>query len=208
MEKQLEDEQEEYQRKIDELEQQAAYDRRVLSEEQKKIEAQIELEEQKLKKQSLEQQISEQELEIFNKQEESKHKASSARLHEEVKQREEVDLGSRERRSRVLGWLKIAFTVLLFVATLILLSIGLYRFYRWATEEPLIKEVEKMVEVEKVVEKKVEVEKLVEKEVIPDECTQIRRNGKVYVSCDGVKIDGKPTIGDSGLKEIPELVTE
>ena len=68
--------------------------------------------------------------------------------------------------------------------------------------------VEKRVEVpvEKIVEKPVE--KIVEKEVptIPDECTQIRRNGKIYVSCDGVTVDGAPTIGESGVDNIPELV--
>ncbi|WP_237067761.1 hypothetical protein [Microbulbifer guangxiensis] len=61
-------------------------------------------------------------------------------------------------------------------------------------------------QVEKIVEKSVE--KIVEKEVPDylDECIQIRRNAKIYVSGDGVAVDGAPTIGESRVENIPELV--
>lgn len=102
--------------------------------------------------------------------------------------------------------LKIAVLVLLLAA----LALGLYRMYRWVTEEPLIQEIETLVEVP--IEKRVEVpvETIVEKEVevIPDECTQIRRNGKIYIDCDGVKIDGANTIGNDNLEQIPELLQD
>ncbi len=142
-------------------------------------------------------------------------------IEEKKGQREEREKRSASRRNRVLGWLQVFLVVLLIIALLLASALGLYRLYRWSTEAPLIKEIEKRVEVEtivekeipvekiveKVVEKEVPVEKIVEKEVIPDECTQIRRNGKIYVSCDGVKIDGAPTIGDSGVIAVPDLVT-
>ncbi len=87
----------------------------------------------------------------------------------------------------------------------LLLSPIAYRMWRWSVEEPLIKEVIEEVVVEKEVIEEVIKEVEVEKEVIPPECTQIRRNGKVYVSCDGVTIDGSPTISESGV-EVPELL--
>lgn len=73
-------------------------------------------------------------------------------------------------------------------------------------EKIVEKEVE--VEVEKIVEKEVEVEVEVEKVVVPEECTQIRRNGKIFINCDGVKIDGVSTLEESGLENIPELLTD
>ena len=83
---------------------------------------------------------------------------------------------------------------------------GIYRLYRWSVEEPLIKEVEKIVKVETIVEK--EVETIVEKEVdkTPELCSQIRRN-KIYMNCYGVTINGSPTIQESGVKNVPELIT-
>ncbi|MGF1719134.1 hypothetical protein L4D20_03710 [Vibrio kyushuensis] len=114
----------------------------------------------------------------------------------------------RTKQKRAAFWLNQllkAFVLLLIAA---LLAIGVYRAYRWATEEPLIKEVLTEVEVEKIIEKEVEVETIVEKEVeiIPDECTQIRRNGQIFIDCDGTKIDGVNTIGDSGITDVPELL--
>ncbi|GAL18564.1 hypothetical protein JCM19235_1987 [Vibrio maritimus] len=117
------------------------------------------------------------------------------------------ELKDKIKRDRFWGWLKAILATVALLALIAALILALYRFYRWTTEEPLIKEVERKVEVEKIVEKPVEVEKVVEKEVIPDECTQIRRNGKVYVSCDGVTIDGAPTISDSGVDNVPDLIT-
>ncbi|SON53089.1 conserved protein of unknown function [Vibrio tapetis subsp. tapetis] len=116
----------------------------------------------------------------------------------------EQELQKQVVRNRI----KNALIVIIALLLIALLCLGIYRLYRWTVETPLIKEVIKKVEVP--VETIVEKEKIVEKEVevIPEECTQIRRNGKVYVSCDGVTIDGANTIGDSGLNKIPELITE
>lgn len=108
---------------------------------------------------------------------------------------------------KVRSFFKAVFLTLLALLLMMILAAVGWRLWRWAVEEPLIKEVVKQVEVEveKEVIKEVEVE--VEKEVIPPECTQIRRNGKVYVSCDGVTVDGAATISESG-KEVPELLGE
>ncbi len=96
--------------------------------------------------------------------------------------------------------------MVLFALLLLLIFAAIaYRMWRWSVEEPLIKEVIEEVVVEKEVIEEVIKEVEVEKEVIPPECTQIRRNGKVYVSCDGVTIDGSPTISESGV-EVPELL--
>lgn len=93
--------------------------------------------------------------------------------------------------------------MLLVILLLITLAATGYRMWRWSVEEPLIKMVEKEVIIEKEIIE--EVIREVEREVIPPECTQIRRNGKVYVSCDGVTIDGVPTISESNV-EVPELL--
>ncbi|MGL5499100.1 MAG: hypothetical protein ACRDCQ_19365, partial [Aeromonas sobria] len=90
------------------------------------------------------------------------------------------------------------------------------RVYRWTVEAPLIKEVIKKVEVpvekrvevpvEKRVEVEVPVEKIIEKQIIPDECSQVRRNGKIFINCDGKSINGAPTLGDNGINQMPELL--
>ncbi|MEZ8104671.1 MULTISPECIES: hypothetical protein [Vibrio] len=100
------------------------------------------------------------------------------------------------RLDRVLRWLKLAFLLVLLVAITTAAALGLYYLYRMVTEEPIIKTVTETVT------------ETVEKEIIPEECTQVRRNGKVYVSCDGVTVQGAPTIAESGLDEIPELISE
>lgn len=100
------------------------------------------------------------------------------------------------RVDKALRWLKVAFLILLLLTTLVAASLGLYYLFRLVTEEPIIKTVTETVT------------ETVEKEIIPEECTQVRRNGKVYVSCDGVTVQGAPTIADSGVEEIPELIGE
>ena len=122
----------------------------------------------------------------------------------------EQEARDKARRDNVLKWMKLIFGALFALLLLILLAILIYWLFRWATEEPIIKEVERRVEVpvEKIVE--VPIEKIVQKEVtkIPEECTQVRRNGKININCDGVKIEGVPTIGESGHDSIPELIPE
>lgn len=90
--------------------------------------------------------------------------------------------------------LKAGFLLLLLLGLSSLSALGIYYLYRLAFETPII-------ETKTVIKK-------VEKEVIPKECSQIRRNGQIYISCDGVEIKDVPTLADSGIKEIPELITE
>lgn len=129
---------------------------------------------------------------------------AEAELKERDLERQRAERNERYRAQR--ERIKNIFLCLFGLALLILIAIGLFRLYRWAVEEPLIKEVEKRVEVETIVETEKIVEKEVEIEVVPEECTQIRRNGKIYMSCDGVTIDGASTIGESGISKIPELI--
>ena len=110
----------------------------------------------------------------------------------------------QEKRNRIFHALLMA---LLAILLLLILAAVAYRMWRWSVEEPLIKEVIEEVVVEKEVIEEVIKEVEIEKEVIPPECTQIRRNGKVYVSCDGVTIDGAPTISETGV-DVPELLGE
>lgn len=42
---------------------------------------------------------------------------------------------------------------------------------------------------------------------MPEEYTQMRRNGDIYVSCHVFPVSGEPTIRDSGLKVNHSLVT-
>ena len=145
---------------------------------------------------------------IFTKQSDAENKANYGKARVERLNYLRKERSHRDRFNRIFNWFKVITLALLVIVLIVASIIGLYRFYRWATEEPLIKEIERKVEVEKIIEKEVEVEKIVEKEVIPEECTQIRRNGKIFVSCDGVTIDGAPTISESGIQDIPELVTD
>lgn len=161
-----------------------------------------------MEKQKLAQELKAKESEKNYKAQEDDSKAKLIKVNEDTVRSEAKANRSKLLRDKLWGWLKFLIALVATLVLIIALLIGLYRLYRWATEEPLIKEVQKTVEVEKIVEKEIPVEVEVEKEVIPEECTQIRRNGKVYISCDGVKVEGSPTIGDSGLTQIPELITE
>lgn len=179
-----------------------------ISIDKERMQDEIALKEIESVKQEIELQVSENKAtEEILKQDQLKANAERE-LAQKRAEREEREALSRFRRGRILGWLKTVLLVVLSLLLVIYLLLASYRAYRWVTEEPLIKEVERVVEVEKQVEKIVEVEKEVTVTEIPDECTQIRRNGEIYVSCDGVTVSGSPTIGDSGLKEIPDLVTE
>lgn len=95
-----------------------------------------------------------------------------------------------------LRWLRFAFLLFLFLMLIFVAVLGLYYLYRMATEEPIIKTVTETVT------------ETIEKEVIPEECTQVRRNGKIYVSCDGVTVQGASTLAESGVDDIPELIAE
>jgi hypothetical protein len=123
--------------------------------------------------------------------------ANAKALSKEANARKESSDGVwNSRLDRVLRWLKLAFLLVLLFATTIASALGLYYLYRMVTEDPIIKTVTETVT------------ETIEKEIIPEECTQVRRNGKVYVSCDGVTVQGVPTIAESGLDEIPELISE
>lgn len=135
------------------------------------------------------------------------HNAAHQKRMNEVEIKNSISQG---RRNRIFGWFKLFMFFLTAIFLILLLAIALYRAYRWVVEEPLIKH----VEIEKIVEKEVEVEveKIVEKEVekmvVPEECTQIRRNGEIFINCDGVKIEGVSTLDESGIDNIPELLTD
>ncbi|MEZ9625256.1 hypothetical protein [Aliivibrio fischeri] len=96
--------------------------------------------------------------------------------------------------NKALQWLKVIFFMILLFVLLCISVLSLYYLYRMATEEPIIKTVTETVT------------ETVEKEVIPEECTQVRRNGKIYVSCDGVTVQGASTIAESGIDEVPDLI--
>lgn len=110
--------------------------------------------------------------------------------------REHADKVSRNRINKIIQWLKASFLLLLLLILLIASALGLYYLYRLVTEEPIIETITETVT------------ETVTKNVIPEECTQVRRNGKIYVSCDGVTVQGAPTIAESGVDEIPELIVK
>lgn len=197
---QAEKEQQEFEKKIKKH-------KRELEEAQNQAEQDIELHRKKLEKQKLELEIANNLASTLLAKEESQTDANLLKIEEEKAKREEAELKSFDSRERFKSWLKLIAIAIVLLVFLIASVIGLYRMYRWAVEEPLIKEVEKVVQVETIVEK--EIEKIVEKEVdkTPEACSQIRRNGKIYMNCDGVVIDGSPTIGASGVKDAPELIT-
>jgi hypothetical protein len=132
-------------------------------------------------------------LEISN--EERRHLLETGKLRE-------TEFQKRQKMNRIFRGIAMAVIAIL---SLIIIALLLWRMYRWSVEEPLIKEVEKVVKVVEEVSVEVIKEVEVEKTVIPEECTQIRRNGKVFISCDGVTVEGASTIGDSG-KTVPDLL--
>ncbi|PKQ74710.1 hypothetical protein CJP16_16685 [Aeromonas sobria] len=121
-----------------------------------------------------------------------------------------------EKSTHIWQWIKRILMMLFALLLVALLTLMLFRVYRWTVEAPLIKEVIKKVEVpvekrvevpvEKRVEVEVPVEKIIEKQIIPDECSQVRRNGKIFINCDGKSINGAPTLGDNGINQMPELL--
>lgn len=161
------------------------------------IQARIELEKERKRLAQLELEIAQLRSEEKMEQTYSLHDAN-ARMQQ---QREEI---TARRSSHVWQWLKRILIILLSLLLILLISLMLFRLYRWTVETPLIKEVVKQVEVEVPIEKLVE--KVVEKNVIPEECSQIRRNGKIFINCDGKSINGTPTLGDESINNIPELL--
>ncbi|MCE7577613.1 hypothetical protein LZS94_08900 [Aliivibrio fischeri] len=143
------------------------------------------------------------ELQIANekrKTAEANHRAVEANAKalniETTAKKKSTDSISNSKIDNTLKWIKVAFLLLLLLVSITSAFLGMYYLYRLVTEEPIIETVTETVT------------KTVEKEVIPEECTQVRRNGKVYVSCDGVTVKGAPTIAESGVEEIPELINE
>ncbi|EEX94158.1 hypothetical protein VIOR3934_15281 [Vibrio orientalis CIP 102891 = ATCC 33934] len=96
------------------------------------------------------------------------------------------------KAERIKNLVKLLIYIVLLIAVILACFAGLYRLARWAIEEPTI------------ITKEVTVEKKVE--VTPPECTQIRRDGKIFMNCDGVKINGAPSIEESGVENVPELL--
>ncbi|HDY7510815.1 TPA: hypothetical protein RQJ57_003040 [Vibrio vulnificus] len=165
------------------------------------IERQAELEKQKQKllKEKTKSHYAELDKEnLARKIEETRKRAAVAKAEavsiESSAQKASNDGAWNSRVDRALRWLRVAFLTLLLLVLLFASALGLYYLYRMVTEEPIIKTVTETVT------------ETVEKEVIPEECTQVRRNGKIYVSCDGVTVKGASTIAESGVDEIPELI--
>ncbi|PTP51107.1 hypothetical protein [Vibrio splendidus] len=168
-----------------------------------KVQEETETEELKSKLNKVKNKNSYVELQIANekrKAAEANNRAAQANAKaiaaESKAQQDSTDISWNSRIDKALRWLKVAFLIILLLTTLVAASLGLYYLFRLVTEEPIIKTVTETVT------------ETVEKEIIPEECTQVRRNGKVYVSCDGVTVQGSPTIAESGVDEIPELIAE
>ncbi|MCG9647996.1 hypothetical protein L1D24_05360 [Vibrio brasiliensis] len=96
------------------------------------------------------------------------------------------------KAERIKNLVKLLIYLVLLITVILACFAGLYRLARWAIEDPTI------------ITKEITVEKKVE--VTPPECTQIRRDGKIFMNCDGVKIDGAASIEESGVENVPELL--
>ncbi|MEZ9120852.1 hypothetical protein AB4098_01330 [Vibrio cyclitrophicus] len=135
---------------------------------------------------------------VARKIEEAKRRTALAKAEaisvESKAQKDSTDGAWNSKVDRVVRWLKVAFLTIVLLIFIFVSGLGLYYLYRVVSEEPIIKTVTETVT------------ETVEKEVIPEECTQVRRNGKIYVSCDGVTVQGASTIAESGVDEIPELI--
>jgi len=145
---------------------------------------------------------------VKSQREEQQFSTESYKIEQE-KEQSKFNLKNQERtlrEARFMSWVKRFLIVLLLVILVLLAGLVLYWVYRWAVEDPIIKEVVKTVEVpvETIVTNTVNVPV----EVVPEECSQVRRNGKIYMNCDGVTIEGSPTIQESGVKDAPELLTD
>lgn len=164
-------------------------------------ETELELEKQKLIKEKL--RTSHQILDAANierKTAEAKKRAAEAKAQaitvESQAEKKSIDGKWNSKVDWAIRWLKVAFISLSLLFFAIALCLLLYYLFRLVTEEPIVKTVTETVT------------ETVEKQVIPEECTQVRRNGKINISCDGVTVQGVPTLGDSGVDEIPELIEE
>lgn len=135
---------------------------------------------------------------IARKIEEAKRRTALAKAEaitvESKANKDSTDGTWNSKVDRALRWLKVALLTIFLLIFIFVSGLGLYYLYRIVTEKPIIKTVTETVT------------ETVEKEVIPEECTQVRRNGKIYVSCDGVTVQGASTIAESGVDEIPELI--
>ncbi|BCN25760.1 hypothetical protein [Vibrio alfacsensis] len=96
------------------------------------------------------------------------------------------------KMERFKSFIKFLILIILLVTVILACLLGLYKLARWALEDP------------HVITK--EITKEVTKEVVPEECAMIRKDGKVYMDCSGVKIDGAKSISESGIENVPELL--
>ena len=193
-----------------------------IQEENKKIEdfkiEKIKKETETVKKQAVyEQEIAE------AKKIEAQTKSEEAELLRQIAQKEsDTSLANKKQfqqledqrhdaiKERVWKWLKMLFITLFILIVIGFLLISLYRFYRWAVEEPLTIEVDKIVEVEKLVpvEKIVEVEKIVirESEVaeIAPNCMKFIQDNKTNFNCAGTTYQVN-TLSELNAEQIAQI---
>ncbi len=134
--------------------------------------------------------------EIVKKEQINLQKANDASL-DNKKQLQQLDEQKKEaNEARIWKWFKRLLISLFSLVLIGFLLVGLYRFYRWATEEPLIKEVEKIVE--KVVIKESDVA------VIAPNCLKLILDKKTHFNCAGITYQVN-TLSELTKEQITEI---
>lgn len=106
------------------------------------------------------------------------------------------DQKEEAKKALVWKWLKMIIFTLLSLILIAFLLVGLYRFYRWATEEPIIVEVEKIVE--KVVIKESDVA------TFAPSCIKLKQDGETLFNCAGITYRVN-TLSDLNKDQIAEI---
>tara|TARA_R110000772_G_scaffold160777_3_gene271949 strand:+ start:61 stop:870 length:810 start_codon:yes stop_codon:yes gene_type:complete len=134
--------------------------------------------------------------EIVKKEQLDIQKANAATL-QHKKDLHTLDEQKKEAKNAIIWkWLKmVIFTMFCLIFTAYLL-VGLYRFYRWSTEEPIIIEVEKIVE--KVIIKESDIA------TFAPSCIKLKQDGETLFNCAG-KTYRVNTLSDLSKEQIAEI---
>ncbi|MCJ8321795.1 MAG: hypothetical protein MJK12_19320 [Colwellia sp.] len=116
--------------------------------------------------------------EIANKEQLNKQQENAATLQHKKDLQELEEKRKEANKARTGKWLKMILTTIFSLILIGFLLVGLYRFYRWATEEPIIVEVEKIVE--KIVIKESEVA------AFAPSCIKLKQDGETLFNCSGL----------------------